>query len=257
MKSTRPVLARSGSRLLWRPARPDDAISGGFDDTHTLQSRVCSRPTHSRRHIRARGRESRLRLPGAERPTGTRSFALIVDDPDAPAGTFVHWVIYNIPASSNGLPEVGIGHGDAARWQPGRLQFGEPHGLQRSMPTFGNASVLLQAVCARFCPRSGLGGEQRSFAEGHARAYCRAGRADGDGLRSKRPETFVRGTGQSPPKVGDCFPGTAPRTSRFANGERGEVDADAAGGRSGFVALSVQLRASRLFTTGGQYNLCQ
>jgi Raf kinase inhibitor-like YbhB/YbcL family protein len=38
-------------------------------------------------------------------PTGTRSFALIVDDPDAPAGTFVHWVIYNIPGSSGGLPE--------------------------------------------------------------------------------------------------------------------------------------------------------
>ena len=38
-------------------------------------------------------------------PSGTRSFALIVDDPDAPAGTFVHWVIYNIPGSSSGLPE--------------------------------------------------------------------------------------------------------------------------------------------------------
>jgi hypothetical protein len=31
--------------------------------------------------------------------------ALVVEDPDAPAGTFVHWLIYNLPASSNGLPE--------------------------------------------------------------------------------------------------------------------------------------------------------
>jgi Raf kinase inhibitor-like YbhB/YbcL family protein len=37
-------------------------------------------------------------------PEGTRSIALIVDDPDAPAGTWVHWVIYNIPADSTGLP---------------------------------------------------------------------------------------------------------------------------------------------------------
>lgn len=29
-----------------------------------------------------------------------------MDDPDAPIGTFVHWVIYNIPASNRGLPEA-------------------------------------------------------------------------------------------------------------------------------------------------------
>jgi len=39
-------------------------------------------------------------------PSGTASFAIIMDDPDAPSGTFVHWVIYNIPASSKGLPEA-------------------------------------------------------------------------------------------------------------------------------------------------------
>lgn len=38
-------------------------------------------------------------------PTGTKSFALIVDDPDAPGGTWIHWVYYNIPASINQLPE--------------------------------------------------------------------------------------------------------------------------------------------------------
>jgi len=37
-------------------------------------------------------------------PAGTQSFALIVDDPDAPGKTWVHWVIYNIPANSTGLP---------------------------------------------------------------------------------------------------------------------------------------------------------
>lgn len=38
-------------------------------------------------------------------PAGTQSFALIVDDPDAPAGTWVHWVLYDLPASTRGLPE--------------------------------------------------------------------------------------------------------------------------------------------------------
>jgi Raf kinase inhibitor-like YbhB/YbcL family protein len=38
-------------------------------------------------------------------PANTRSFALIVDDPDAPAGTWVHWVLYGIGASRRELPE--------------------------------------------------------------------------------------------------------------------------------------------------------
>ncbi len=39
-------------------------------------------------------------------PSGTKSFVLIMDDPDAPMGTWVHWVIYNIPASVTSLPEA-------------------------------------------------------------------------------------------------------------------------------------------------------
>ncbi len=39
-------------------------------------------------------------------PKGVKSFALIADDPDAPAGTWVHWVIYNIPFEMKNLPEA-------------------------------------------------------------------------------------------------------------------------------------------------------
>jgi Raf kinase inhibitor-like YbhB/YbcL family protein len=47
-------------------------------------------------------------------PAGTKSFALIVDDPDAPdpkapKTTWVHWVLYDIPASAAALPKAGGG----------------------------------------------------------------------------------------------------------------------------------------------------
>jgi Raf kinase inhibitor-like YbhB/YbcL family protein len=38
-------------------------------------------------------------------PPGTRSYCLIMDDPDAPGRTWVHWVLYNLPAGLRALPE--------------------------------------------------------------------------------------------------------------------------------------------------------
>ena len=38
-------------------------------------------------------------------PENTKSFALIVDDPDAPAKIWVHWIVFNIPATMNNLAE--------------------------------------------------------------------------------------------------------------------------------------------------------
>ncbi len=40
-------------------------------------------------------------------PSGTKSIALICDDPDAPVGTWVHWVLYNLPAQTHEL-EAGV-----------------------------------------------------------------------------------------------------------------------------------------------------
>jgi len=44
-------------------------------------------------------------LAWADPPEGTKCFALICDDPDAPAGIWVHWVAWGIPAAARSLPE--------------------------------------------------------------------------------------------------------------------------------------------------------
>ena len=51
------------------------------------------------------GRNISPQLAWDEPPAAAQSFALIVDDPDAPMGTWVHWVLYNIPASTRSLQE--------------------------------------------------------------------------------------------------------------------------------------------------------
>ncbi|NDJ77290.1 MAG: YbhB/YbcL family Raf kinase inhibitor-like protein [Chloroflexi bacterium] len=38
-------------------------------------------------------------------PDNAQSFTLIMDDPDAPGGTWVHWVLFNLPATTTSLPE--------------------------------------------------------------------------------------------------------------------------------------------------------
>ncbi len=54
-------------------------------------------------------------------PAGTASFALIADDPDAPAGTWVHWVVFNLPGTLAALPE-GVAKTDQLRDLGGALQ---------------------------------------------------------------------------------------------------------------------------------------
>ncbi len=71
-------------------------------------------------------------LAWGEPPAQTQSFALVMDDPDAPVGVWDHWVLYNIPASARSLPEAlpdderlsdGSLHGKNS-W--GRLGYGGP-----------------------------------------------------------------------------------------------------------------------------------
>jgi Raf kinase inhibitor-like YbhB/YbcL family protein len=45
-------------------------------------------------------------LKWTDPPAGTKGFALIMDDPDAPVGTWVHWVLYNLPPETRELHEA-------------------------------------------------------------------------------------------------------------------------------------------------------
>ena len=71
-------------------------------------------------------------LQWSDPPAGTQSLALIADDPDAPIGTWVHWVLYNLPSEARALAEAvpsdadlpdGSHHGENS-W--GRMDYGGP-----------------------------------------------------------------------------------------------------------------------------------
>jgi Raf kinase inhibitor-like YbhB/YbcL family protein len=51
------------------------------------------------------GEDTSPPLRWAEVPDGAKSIALVCDDPDAPMGTFVHWVLFNLPAETKELAE--------------------------------------------------------------------------------------------------------------------------------------------------------
>ena len=59
-------------------------------------------------------------------PAEAKSLALVVDDPDAPRGTWVHWVVYNLPAAARELPE-GVPAQDAITGggRQGKNDFGQ------------------------------------------------------------------------------------------------------------------------------------
>lgn len=63
----------------------------------------------------------RIEWPGA--PPGTRSFALIMDDPDAPNGTYRHWAAYDIPDTQTSI-ERGAGNSQTPAFKQAVNDFG-------------------------------------------------------------------------------------------------------------------------------------
>jgi Raf kinase inhibitor-like YbhB/YbcL family protein len=69
-----------------------------------LQSRVFADSTTIPTPYTCAGLDHSPPLKWSGIPAGTRTLAIIVTDPDAPGGSFVHWVLYNLPASVSELP---------------------------------------------------------------------------------------------------------------------------------------------------------
>jgi Raf kinase inhibitor-like YbhB/YbcL family protein len=116
-------------------------------------------------------------------PQGTKSFALIIDDPDAPdprapTMTWVHWVVYDIPAEAQGLPENAANSGLPAGARQGlndwkRAGYGGPcppigrhryfhrlYALDTVLPDLGHATKaqLLDAMKGHVIAEAQLGG---------------------------------------------------------------------------------------------------
>jgi Raf kinase inhibitor-like YbhB/YbcL family protein len=78
---------------------PDFVSKGRIALTHVYNGMGCN------------GQNISPALQWANPPAGTKSFAVTIYDPDAPTGSgWWHWVMYNIPASTTGLP-AGAGNG--------------------------------------------------------------------------------------------------------------------------------------------------
>jgi Raf kinase inhibitor-like YbhB/YbcL family protein len=90
-------------------------------------------------------------------PANTRSYALIVDDPDAPVGTFTHWVLFDVPADRASLAEGASAIGVAGKNDFGRAGYGGPcpprgHGPHRyyfTLYALDIASLRLKAGAGR------------------------------------------------------------------------------------------------------------
>src|SRR5262245_31943314 len=87
------------------------------------------------------GRDVSPPLAWSSVPAGAKSLALIVDDPDAPdpaapKRVYVHWVLYDLPPGSTGLPEAGAAGDLPAGTRQGKNDWGRT-GYGGPMPPIG------------------------------------------------------------------------------------------------------------------------
>ncbi len=85
--------------------------TNGNGDTMTMEATMTLSTTAFRNNaaiperFSCQGEDISPSLAWSSAPEETKSFALLLEDPDAPRGPYIHWVIYNIPAGEHGLAE--------------------------------------------------------------------------------------------------------------------------------------------------------
>jgi len=95
-----PASAATAGKPAWRPAGREGKMkwsltSPAFADGERIPAQfTCD------------GNDISPELRWTEPPSGTTELALVCDDPDAPRGTWVHWVLYSLPADRRALPEA-------------------------------------------------------------------------------------------------------------------------------------------------------
>ena len=105
------ALASTASAAPFKLTSPDFKEGGALKDKNSANTFGCS------------GENESPALEWANPPAGTKSFAIMVHDPDAPTGGsgFWHWVVYNIPADTKSLP-AGAGKADGSALPKGSVQ---------------------------------------------------------------------------------------------------------------------------------------
>ncbi|NPA06273.1 MAG: YbhB/YbcL family Raf kinase inhibitor-like protein [Chloroflexi bacterium] len=137
------VVVFSGGCQKERPAASPPRGAGSYADrgtpspTHTapeyqaspalqLQSPAFEHQGPIPRRYTCDGEDISPPLTWGPAPKATRSWVLIMDDPDAPAGTWDHWIVYDIPAEVTQLVEGATPPGRQGRNSWGRIGYGGP-----------------------------------------------------------------------------------------------------------------------------------
>jgi Raf kinase inhibitor-like YbhB/YbcL family protein len=91
--------------IMARAQGPAPGRTGAKEATMKLTSPDFSPGSTIPRAFTADGADRSPTLAWQDVPAGTKAFALVVDDPDAPVGLWVHWVLFDLPGTATGLSQ--------------------------------------------------------------------------------------------------------------------------------------------------------